>query len=404
MTEAYITAPQSARLQQEGAQAAPWPRIILIYLIGVFGMLVVSIAVPALGGIAAEFHPRSPAIIGWVMSIPALAAALASLLIGAMVDRIGDRPVMIAGAALVALAGAGVMMAGGLATLLAWRVVGGLGYVCMVVGAVAMILRLTQGRQRVAALTLWSTVIPASFIVSGLYGALVGPHVGWRMGFGVHAALVAMLGLMARLLLPAREGGARASRLDGLGAVLRSGGTYQLGLCFAAAAFVQTGLVATLPRLLGATTGVDEAVVHSFTLPAMAANIAGAALFGVAYGRGARAAVLGFGAVGLVLGCGAGLVLLRTGLAGAVLLDCGMMVGLGILVGMWALLPLVAPSPASMGATSGMVTQITLLGVLFGPPAAFASLGLGSRGLLAFFLVGGVLSLLGYPVWRRRAA
>ena len=37
-----------------------------------------------------------------------------------------------------------------------------------------------------------------------------------------------------------------------------------------------------------------------------------------------------------------------------------------------------APSPQAMGATSGLVTQLTLLGVLFGPPAAFAALSTDS--------------------------
>jgi hypothetical protein len=45
----------------------------------------------------------------------------------------------------------------------------------------------------------------------------------------------------------------------------------------------------------------------------------------------------------------------------------------GLIAGLWALLPQVAPGRESMGATSGIVTQVTLFGVLFGPPAAFAA-------------------------------
>jgi MFS transporter, DHA1 family, inner membrane transport protein len=42
-------------------------------------------------------------------------------------------------------------------------------------------------------------------------------------------------------------------------------------------------------------------------------------------------------------------------------------------------LPLVAPNPAARGATSGLVTQLTLWGVMFGPPAAFAAHANGTQ-------------------------
>lgn len=66
-----------------------------------------------------------------------------------------------------------------------------------------------------------------------------------------------------------------------------------------------------------------------------------------------------------------GLSLPSFGAAAAV--SCVFFFGAGIIVGLWALLPRVSPSPQSVGATSGMVTQLTLWGVLFGPPAAFAA-------------------------------
>lgn len=56
---------------------------------------------------------------------------------------------------------------------------------------------------------------------------------------------------------------------------------------------------------------------------------------------------------------------------------CVFFLGSGVVVGLWALLPKVAPNPASIGATSGLVTQLVLWGVLFGPPAAFGLLGSG---------------------------
>lgn len=377
---------------------APWGRIALIYLIGVFGMLVVSSAVPALGGIAAEFHPPSPATIGWVMSMPALAAAVTSLCVGWMVDRLGDRPMMLVGGALVIVADLGVVTAHATDLLLAWRVLGGLGYVCMVVGAVTMITRLTEGSQRTAALALWSTVIPASFVLASLYGVVVGHQLGWRMVFVGHAVGVGLLVALGQTLLPA-PGERKPSRLQGLGAVIRTPWPFVLGLSFAAAAFLQTGFVATLPRLLAESIGVGEAQVLSFNILAMLCNVGGAFMFGTLYNRGIRPVRMGVLAVAACAVAGSLLVMAPTSLLVAMGLNCMLMAGLGILVGMWSLLPLVAPSPACMGATSGLITQITLLGVLFGPPAAFAAHAALPHGSMVFLAFGVVFSLAAWPIW-----
>jgi MFS family permease len=381
--------------------SAPWQRIVLIYLIGVFGMLVVSSAVPALGGIAEEFRPPSPATIGWVMSMPALAAAVSSLCVGWLVDRFGDRPMMVIGAILVILGDVGVVTAHGMNALLACRVVGGLGYVCLVVGAVTMITRLTEGRQRTAALALWSTVIPASFILASLYGLAVGPGAGWRMVFVAHAVGTGVLVLIGRVMLPAPVTVHGAARTTGLAQVLRTPWPFVLGMSFAAAAFLQTGFVASLPGMLESSIGVTVEEVHSFNILAMLCNVAGAFSFGLLYNRGMRPVHMGLGAVAACTVAGSVLVLAPTDLMVAMAMNCLLMAGLGVLVGMWSLLPLVAPSPACMGATSGLITQVTLLGVLFGPPAAFAARFALPHGSMLFLGFGVVLSLIAWPIWRR---
>lgn len=385
-----------------GSDNTPWRLIILIYLIGIFGMMVVSAALPALGGIASEFRPSSPSTIGWVMSIPALAAAVASLLIGWLVDRFGDRRIMLIGGALVLIADLGVITASSMDVLLIWRVAGGLGYVCMVVAAVTMITHLTSGRARTVALALWSTVIPASFIIASLYGAAVGHGTGWRTVFLIHGGGVALLTVMAWAWLADRPPGEqRMSRLNGVGQVLRSPWPYALGASFAAAAFLQTGFVATLPRLLANSLGASEAQVHSFNALAMLCNMAGAFAFGLLYNRGWKPWQMGLASILLCGIAGLVLVVAPTSLPVAILMNCGLMLGLGILVGMWALLPMVTPSPQCTGATSGLITQITLLGVLFGPPTAFNALHAGPIWMILFLSIALALCITGWPIWRR---
>ena len=377
-----------------------WPRIILIYALGVFAVAVISVAVPEIGGIARELHPQSPATLGWVISMPALVAALGALAVGWLVDTLGDRRILLAGGVILVAGDIGTATSHSLSALLGWRVVGGVGYVCMAVAAVTMMTRLAQGRERTAALALWSTVIPASFIVAFIAGSvLLGPG-QWRLAFGSHATITAILLLLAIVFLRARAAGENsAARTAGIGLVLRSIWPYILGLSFAANACLQTGVIAALPEMLARSIGAREAQVHSFNILAMLINMLGALGVGVLLNRGVRALSIGFIGVCLTAVACLGLALAPTGFAQAMAMNCGFMLGCGMLVGLWALLPLVAPSWQTLGATSGLITQITLVGVLFGPPAALSSLVSGSSGFLLFVGLSLAASLIGLPVW-----
>lgn len=377
-----------------------WIRVILIYGLGVLAVAVISIAVPEVGGIGREFHPESPAALGWVISMPALVAALGALIIGSIVDSVGDRRVLTAGGLILAAGDIGVATSRTLSTLLEWRAVSGVGYVCMAVAAVTLLTRLTQGRERIAALALWSTVIPASFIVAFFGGSILLVPGEWRAAFGWHAAICLLLLGLAWIFLPAREAGrVVVARTAGVGLVLRSYWPYILGLSFAANAGLQTGVIASLPKMLAASIGASETQVHSFNILAMLVNIIGAMCVGALLNKGVSALAIGLSGVVLCGLAALGLIFVPTALGPAMVMNCIFMLGCGMLVGLWALLPRVAPSLQTLGATSGLITQITLVGVLFGPPSALYSLSFGSGGFVAFVAISLGASLIGLPVW-----
>lgn len=381
----------------------PWPAVILIYALSVASAMVVSEGVPALGGIAAEFHPRSPAAIGLIMSIPALVVALGGILTGWVVDRIGDKRILLIGGLVVVAGDVGVVASTSIPMLLFWRVIGGLGYLGMAVAGVTMVMRVSQGSARVVALALWSTVIPASFIAAFASGALLLAS-GWRSIFEAHAAALLVL-LALGLLLPARrDGETMVSRTQGMGEVLRAGRPYALGGSFAAAAFLQSGMIAILAKLLAIRTGATEAQVQSFGIVAMLFNMGGAFAVGALLNLRVPAWLIGLAGV---LIAGASAMLLGTvvnDLSTAIGVDCALMFGCGLLAGMWALLPRVAPSPQTMGATSGLVTQLTLLGVLFGAPCAFLALGSGPVGFAALVAVMLLGTAPAIPIWLKKSS
>jgi MFS family permease len=191
-----------------------------------------------------------------------------------------------------------------------------------------------------------------------------------------------------------------------LGAVLRTPACYALGASFAAAAFVQTGIVSTLPHMLASRYGLSIGAASSVGTIGMLCNVAGCLFLGRMLNRGLSPMALALGSV-LLAGL-AGISIYLPGLTAAVtvLMSLVFFLGSGLIVGLWALLPAVAPTPASRGAASGLVTQITLWGVLFGPPAAFAAQadGGGDREILNIIVAMLLCALMLWVVIRRSAA
>jgi MFS transporter, DHA1 family, inner membrane transport protein len=353
-----------------------WFSILLIYGIGVLGATTISQAITVARDIAAYFH-AAPQQAGWIISTPSALVAVGAVLTGWLVDRIGDKRILIAGGSIVIAGDIGVMLAGTMAGFLAMRVIEGVGYVCIAVSAVTMLIRITQGARRNLALTLWSSFIPMSFalplaLTSGLAGTGE-----WRWAFGGQAIALGVLLLLALPALPPSRGSTGPGRAAGLATVLRSPGPYLLGLSFAAHAFVQTGIVSTLAHTLTRFYGVSFAMASAIVPLGMVFNCVGCWVVGPLMNRSVRPLSISVvGVLGaLAGGIAVGLKLPQFGVAVGV--ACAFFFASGLIAGLWALLPLVAPSRETMGASSGLVTQITLLGVLFGPPAAFAAQATG---------------------------
>ncbi|WP_051356927.1 MFS transporter [Azorhizobium doebereinerae] len=377
---------------------APLARVLIVYGLGVAGAMCVSEAVTELGKIAAEFHAPSRALVGLVMSMPSLVVAIGALLSGYLVDRIGDKPVLFAGGALMVLGDLCAVAAPTLNLLLAARALTGVGYVLTAVAAITTLIRLTSGHQRTMALALWSTFVPMSFLLPFLSTGLATFLGNWRAAFGFHIVLTVVLLLLAAAAVPGRTGQLAVERSRGVGKVLRSPMVYLLGISFAGDSFLQTGVLATLGHYLGTKYQVEEAVVSHWNAVSMVVNAAACLAVGMMLRRGISSRTVT--TLGLII----------TGVPGALLYgqDIGfmpsiyavwvLMFGSGLLVGMWTLVPFIAPSPDATGATSGLVTQITLLGVLLGPPSYFAAQAAGAGA--QFFVFFGALAVcaLRYPV------
>ncbi|WP_250518708.1 MFS transporter [Caballeronia sp. ATUFL_M1_KS5A] len=353
--------------------AGSWPCIILLYIYGTVATSLVTQSVPVIGDIATYFH-LSHAASGWVISIPSLITALGALFAGWLVDRIGDKRVILGGSVFAFAGNLGVFFAHDLTALFVSRLLEGVGYLSLTVGAVTLIMRTTSGARRSIALGLWTSHTAVGI---GMTLSIVAPLAQrgetWRWAFGGHAILMAALVALA-FLLPRKHANAQGRRLSDIWLVLRSRAPYRVALASGASAFIQTGIMAALTVYLARRFQISIASAAGIGTLAEVFVAIGCLSVGHLLKAGAKTWMLAIAGGIVMLAGGIVMYLPATALVGAAVAVCAFSLGIGTVNGtIWTMVPGAAPTPATLGATSGLVSQATYLGVLLGPPAIFAT-------------------------------
>lgn len=186
----------------------------------------------ALPPIADEFAVGGGPL-AWVVTGYSVPFAALLLVAGATGDRVGHRPVVLAGLVVFGVASLGCALAAGIGWLIAARAVQGVGAALLLPGTLAVIASAhPDPRARARAIGTWAAVgglaLPAGPV---LCGALV-TAVGWRSVFWLNLPLVAAGLALAVVVLP-RDTGDRSRRPDLTGALL---GTAALALLVAGVA------------------------------------------------------------------------------------------------------------------------------------------------------------------------
>lgn len=381
-----------------------WPCLILLFIYGTVATSLVTQAVPVIGDIAHHFQ-LSHSTAGWVISLPSLITAILALFGGWLVDRLGDKRVIFAGALFACFGNIGVVLSHSVTMLFASRLLEGVGYLSLTVGAVTLIMRTTSGARRSVALGLWTAHTAVGI---GLTLSIVAPLAQrgdmWRWAFGGHAILMGVLTLLA-FLLPGRTDNAAKRRLIDIWTVLKSVRPYRVALASGASAFIQTGIMAALTVYLSKTFGVS--VAKAAGIGTMAEVFVVLSCLGVGQMLKHQWSIRRIALVCGVLALAGGVSLYAPDIdfASAVVAVCVFSVGIGAVNALiWTLVPAAAPSAATLGATNGLVAQATYLGVLLGPPAIFSTFYDGGWTVrIGFVVLATALQLLPIPIWSNRA-
>jgi predicted MFS family arabinose efflux permease len=159
--------------------------------------------------------------VGLARSVLAGTAVAVSLAIGPLIDRVGVRPLLIAGA-LFALAGAGLTaLAPSLPTFYAAHVVTGAGVACLLSAGFAGVAAFFSADQAAWAVGWVVGAQSIAWIVGNPIIGVLADGGSWRLGYLV-PAVISALALVAALPAPSARPGAEAgSTLEGLSAVFR---------------------------------------------------------------------------------------------------------------------------------------------------------------------------------------
>ncbi len=378
--------------------------LMLLFLYGIAATSLVTQSVPVIGDIARHYQ-LAHSTAGWVISLPSLITALGSLFGGWLVDRIGDKKVIVAGT-LFGLAGNLVVFwSEDITTLLAGRLLEGFAYLSLTVGALALIMRTTAGVRRSVALGLWTAHTAVGI---GLTLSIVAPLAQhgelWRWAFGGHAMLMVLL-LFGTILLPGRDvlQNEAMRRMVDIWSVLKCGGAYRVALAAGASAFIQTGVMAALTVYMSHTFGVTVSAAAGVGTLAEVFVVLACLGVGHLLKRNWSVRLMSVAGSGLTLVAGIALYMPDTTFVGAAVAICAFSVGIGgVNALIWTLIPRVAPSTATLGATGGLVSQASYIGVLLGPPAIFTSFQTGGWTLrIAFIALAAFLQVAAMPIWRK---
>ncbi|WP_323019857.1 MFS transporter [Pararhodobacter sp.] len=344
-----------------------WRAVVLAYAIGVIGAVQVGRLAPATEDLR-EGLSMNLASLGWAISTITLPSALLGVAAGIWVGRRGARSALLLGAGLLALAALAASAAPNAPLLTLLRGIEGIGYLAIVVAAPTLMADEARGRDQQTALALWGTFFTFGLSLAAMAGGTLSVAWGWRGWFAANALLVAGAALIALRALP--RGPVPATITPGpvpqrgrLGAA-----AWLLGAAFLGMTLVTLALMSMMPSFLIEMRGFTQAEAGRATGLVALAAIAGSLSYGLIGSRIRPGLLIGL-AGALLLLCALPAFDPRLGLGAAMAAAVIAVYGSGVLTGFtFAAVPRLAPSPAEVGPTNGLIAQLASIGAFLGPP------------------------------------
>ncbi len=224
MTSAAVTGAAREAARQPGRKR--WAALVLLAVAQLMLVLDVTVVNVALPDIGTSLH-LTQAELPWAMTAYTVCFGGLMLLGGRIADRYGARRLTLTG--LVVFTGASLLsgLAASPAALLTGRALQGAGAALLSPAALAAVMTVFTGRDRVRALGVWSALAGLGSALGVILGGVLTTEASWRWIFTVNVPIGAALLIAVPLIVPARRAAAvqGGSRLDIPGGLLVTAGT-----------------------------------------------------------------------------------------------------------------------------------------------------------------------------------
>jgi EmrB/QacA subfamily drug resistance transporter len=234
MARTTSSRPPAAPAPAGGRPSAQWPaghpRRRQILLVLCLSLLVVvidnTILNTALPTLARTLHAGTSGL-QWIADAYTLCFAALLIPAGALGDRYGRKLSLLGGLTVFALGSTLAAFAGGTGTLIAARVVMGLGAAFVMPATLSILNSVFPPRERPQAIAAWSAVAGVGIVIGPTLGGLLLAHFWWGSVFLINVPLVAVA--LAGVLMTVPETAEPAEhRLDILGTLLVAGALFLL--------------------------------------------------------------------------------------------------------------------------------------------------------------------------------
>lgn len=335
----------------------------LAFIVGL-RMLGLFLILPVFSLYGADLAHSTPTLIGLAIGIYGLTQAALQVPMGMASDRVGRRPVIVAGLLVFAAGSVLAAVSDSIYGVIAGRALQGAGAVSAAV--IALVSDLTRESQRTKAMAMVGITVGAAFLVALMAGPLLAGWVGLSGVFWVTALLALAAVALLFTIVPAPPEGLGRRQAQRLAPVLRDPDLLRLDFGIFALHLGITATFVALPQMLEQTLGVDRADHWQVYMPVLLASVV-AMVPVIALGERRRVMhrVLGFVVAALAV---SHLLLAGAGDATAVLL-AGMWLYFAAFNILEASLPSLISrfaSPALRGAALGVYSTSQFLGAFLG--------------------------------------
>ncbi|NUP47221.1 MAG: MFS transporter, partial [Catenulispora sp.] len=300
MTVGISNAPATA-VRREATPRAVFLVVASAVFVANLDLFIVNVALPAMG----ESFGSTLTSLSWVLNAYAIVFAALLVAAGRFADRVGHKPVFLAGLAVFTLASIACAASPGVAVLVTARGLQAAGAALLMPTSLALLLATTPAERRAHAVRMWASIGGIAASLGPVAGGLL-VQAGWRWVFLVNVPVGVAAVAAGIRVLPARadRGRERGAFPDLLGAALLTAAIAVLALGLVKAGdwgwtddrtltSLAVSVLATVCFLIrSAKHPAPIVALPLFRIRAFAAASAGLTLFSVAFAAALLGAIL----------------------------------------------------------------------------------------------------------------